>query len=98
MQCTSTGLGKRKLQLNVLSADLQEDSLVVTAKSYAPVIWDIRIIVEPRDLPTLVKLLVTRAALSFLGKALWGWRKMLLDRRAGWSQPRKAEPEARKSA
>lgn len=69
MRCTSTGLGKRQLQLNILSVERQGEEVQIKAKSWAPVIWDIRIMVEPADLPVIFRIVFTRAIISFV----WAW-------------------------
>jgi hypothetical protein len=57
MRTGSTGLGKTELSFNLISVNRQEKEILIRGKTYDPVIWDLRIIITPEDVPTMLKLL-----------------------------------------
>ncbi|MCZ7662975.1 MAG: hypothetical protein M5U22_08640 [Thermoleophilia bacterium] len=65
MRCGSTGLGTRELEFDLLSTERSDDGLLVRAKTTAPVVWNIWIVVEPRDLPRLIRLMLSRPVVQF---------------------------------
>ena len=70
MRCGSTGLGTRELELDLLSVEKQPERLLERAKTTAPVIWNIWITVEPRDIPRLIKLMASRQVAGFILSSL----------------------------
>jgi hypothetical protein len=57
MRAGSTGLGKTELSFNLFSVNRQEKEILFRGKTYDPVIWDIRVIITPTDIPMMLKLL-----------------------------------------
>jgi len=71
VRCGSTGLGTRELEFDLLSVERGPEGLLVRAKTSAPVVWNIWIRVEPRDIPRLVRLLASTKVLGFAATSLW---------------------------
>lgn len=78
MRCGSTGLGTRELEFDLLSTEKNPNGLLIRAKTTAPVIWNIWITVEPRDIPRLLRLMASPAVAGFFVASL---RRSLRPRR-----------------
>lgn len=57
MRTGSTGLGKTELSFNLINVNRQDKEILIRGKTYDPVIWDLRIIITPEDIPMMLKLL-----------------------------------------
>ncbi len=62
MKIGSDGLGKRQLTFNferVLRDEVERDSVVIKGKTTAPVIWNVTLVVGPKDMPNLIPVLLS---------------------------------------
>jgi hypothetical protein len=66
----STGLGKTELSFNLFTAEQQEREIVLRGKTYDPVIWDIRVILTPSDIPVMLNLLSEDATITVIRRWL----------------------------
>jgi hypothetical protein len=66
----STGLGKTELNFNLFTAEQQEREIVLRGKTYDPVIWDIRVILTPSDIPVMLNLLSEDATITVIRRWL----------------------------
>jgi len=80
MQCGSTGLGKMALEMHIEKKDNMsklppttppEGSLVMYCKTTKPVVWNVWISIEPEDLGSILKVLLSKEAIVFMIKALF---------------------------
>ena len=79
MQCGSTGLGKMALEMHIEKKENisklppttpPEGSLVMYCKTTKPVVWNVWISIEPEDLGSILKVLLSKEAIVFMIKAL----------------------------
>ena len=78
MQCGSTGLGKKALQMRLedeknmgkIPTRPSEGSLVIYCKTTHPVIWNVWIGIEPDDIGFLIKIALSRKTLSFVVRSV----------------------------
>jgi hypothetical protein len=55
MRVASTGLGKTEMQCKVSGMNPDAGFLVLKARSFKPAQWDLKIFLEAKDLPVIVK-------------------------------------------
>lgn len=79
MQCGSTGLGKKALQMKLEDeknmtklppTQPSEGSLVIYCKTTHPVVWNVWIGIEPEDIGFLIKIALSRTTIAFVFKSL----------------------------